>query len=126
MDPEVKAMLLKAISAKLCPTISGQAAMDVAVNPPRPGEPSYDLFIKVRKFTVMVSSSNFQRNMVHCILVYQMLFSQAGKSPILSLNIIYHISLMHCVFSHGVMRSAASSYMQRCIWSHSCPVLVIV
>jgi len=49
MDPDVKAMLLKAISAKLCPTISGQAAMDVVVNPPKKGEPSYDLFIKEKE-----------------------------------------------------------------------------
>lgn len=43
LDPEVKAMLLKSISAKLCPTVSGQAALDVVVNPPIPGEPSYNL-----------------------------------------------------------------------------------
>ena len=28
-----------------------QAVMDVVVNPPKPGEPSYDLFIKVGMFT---------------------------------------------------------------------------
>ena len=28
--------------------MSGQAAMDVVVNPPRPGEPSYELWKKVR------------------------------------------------------------------------------
>ena len=46
MDPAVKAMLLKSISAKLCPTVLGQATMDCVVAPPKPGEPSYDLFIK--------------------------------------------------------------------------------
>ncbi|XP_062537364.1 alanine aminotransferase 1-like [Armigeres subalbatus] len=46
MCPDVKAMLLKCISAQLCPTTIGQACMDVVVNPPKPGEPSYDLFIK--------------------------------------------------------------------------------
>ena len=48
LDPEVKVQLLKSISAKLCPTVSGQAAMDVVVNPPKPGEPSYDQFVKER------------------------------------------------------------------------------
>ncbi|CAG0881129.1 unnamed protein product [Cyprideis torosa] len=43
-DPEVKAMLLKSISAKLCPTVLGQCGMDVVVNPPREGEPSYEAF----------------------------------------------------------------------------------
>merc|ERR1711862_758717 len=44
VDPEVKAMLLKSISAKLCPTVIGQACMDVIVNPPKAGEVSYEAF----------------------------------------------------------------------------------
>ncbi|ESO08006.1 hypothetical protein HELRODRAFT_185412 [Helobdella robusta] len=45
IDPEVKYHLLKSLSAKLCPSVTGQAAMGVVVNPPRPGEPSYRQFI---------------------------------------------------------------------------------
>lgn len=41
MDPEVKAHYLKAISAMLCPTVLGQAALHCVVNPPKQGEPSY-------------------------------------------------------------------------------------
>ena len=37
MDPSVFAMLQKSISAKLCPTVVGQACMDVVVNPPVSG-----------------------------------------------------------------------------------------
>ena len=44
MDPGVFAMLQKSISAKLCPTVIGQACMDVVVNPPRPGEASHESF----------------------------------------------------------------------------------
>ena len=44
MDPSVFAMLQKSISAKLCPTVIGQACMDVVVNPPRPGEASHESF----------------------------------------------------------------------------------
>jgi len=46
MDPGVKAMLLKSISAKLCPTVLGQATMDCVVDAPKEGDPSYNLFIK--------------------------------------------------------------------------------
>lgn len=46
MCSEVKAALLKSISAQLCPTTIGQACIDVVVNPPKKGEPSYDLFMK--------------------------------------------------------------------------------
>jgi len=49
LDPEVKAMLLKSISAKLCPTVIGQACMDVVVHPPQPGEPSYESFTAQKK-----------------------------------------------------------------------------
>ncbi|KAK2144732.1 hypothetical protein LSH36_735g01034 [Paralvinella palmiformis] len=48
MDPDVFAMLMKSISAKLCPSVSGQAAMECVVNPPKPGEPSYELYKKER------------------------------------------------------------------------------
>lgn len=44
VDPAVKAMYLKSISAKLCPPVVGQACMDVVVNPPKQGEPSYEAF----------------------------------------------------------------------------------
>lgn len=41
---DVKAILLKSISAKLCPPILGQAVIDTVVNPPKKGEPSFELF----------------------------------------------------------------------------------
>lgn len=46
MCSEVKAMLLKSISAQLCPTTVGQACIDVVVHPPKKGEPSHELFMK--------------------------------------------------------------------------------
>uniref|UniRef100_A0A667WRZ3 alanine transaminase n=1 Tax=Myripristis murdjan TaxID=586833 RepID=A0A667WRZ3_9TELE len=46
MDPEVKAQLVKLLSVRLCPPVSGQAAMDVIVNPPRRHEASYTQFTK--------------------------------------------------------------------------------
>ncbi|XP_066998104.1 alanine aminotransferase 1 [Anabrus simplex] len=49
VDPDVKKMLLKCISAMLCPTVLGQTVMDVVVNPPKPGEPSYELFEKEKR-----------------------------------------------------------------------------
>ncbi|KAF6203321.1 hypothetical protein GE061_003739 [Apolygus lucorum] len=48
LDPDVKAMLMKSISAMLCPTVLGQAALSCVVNPPRPGEPSYELYMEER------------------------------------------------------------------------------
>ncbi|UYV83695.1 GPT2 [Cordylochernes scorpioides] len=46
MDPAVKATLFKMLSAKLCSSVLGQAAMDCVVNPPKPGEPSYSHFME--------------------------------------------------------------------------------
>ncbi|TGZ49766.1 alanine aminotransferase 1-like [Temnothorax curvispinosus] len=52
MDPEVMKVLLKSISAMLCPTVLGQVVMGVVTNPPRPNEPSYEQFQKEKKETL--------------------------------------------------------------------------
>ncbi|GFO41109.1 alanine aminotransferase 2 [Plakobranchus ocellatus] len=52
VEPDVRAQFQKALSAKLCSAVTGQAAMNVVVNPPKPGEPSYELFQK-QKNTVL-------------------------------------------------------------------------
>jgi len=49
LDVGIRELLVKSLSAKLCPTVSGQAAMGVVVNPPRRGEPSYELFEKEKQ-----------------------------------------------------------------------------
>ena len=46
LQPDVKACLLKSISAKLCPPVLGQVVMDCIVNPPKPGDSSYETFKK--------------------------------------------------------------------------------
>ncbi|VEL34085.1 unnamed protein product, partial [Protopolystoma xenopodis] len=43
-DPAVKAQLYKCLSARLCPSVIGQAMMDVVINPPQEQEPSYTTF----------------------------------------------------------------------------------
>lgn len=49
LHPEIKVQLVKLLSVRICPPVSGQAAMDIVVNPPVPGEESYSQFIKVSK-----------------------------------------------------------------------------
>lgn len=49
LHPEIKGQLVKLLSVRICPPVSGQAAMDIVVNPPIPGEESYSQFIKVSK-----------------------------------------------------------------------------
>lgn len=46
LDPAVKVELKKLSSAQLCSGVLGQVCMDAVVNPPKPGEPSYELFMK--------------------------------------------------------------------------------
>uniref|UniRef100_A0A8C5QYD9 Alanine aminotransferase 2 n=1 Tax=Leptobrachium leishanense TaxID=445787 RepID=A0A8C5QYD9_9ANUR len=45
LHPDIGAQLVKMLSVRLCPPVSGQAAMDVVVNPPHPDEESYEQFI---------------------------------------------------------------------------------
>ncbi|XP_067872408.1 alanine aminotransferase 2-like isoform X2 [Heterodontus francisci] len=49
LDPGVKAQLIKLVSVRLCPPVSGQAVLGVITNPPKPGEPSYERFIKEKQ-----------------------------------------------------------------------------
>lgn len=46
MDDDVKDQLTKLFSVRLCSPVPGQALMDLVVNPPQPGEPSYERFIQ--------------------------------------------------------------------------------
>ena len=54
LDPVVRSHFQKSLSAQLCPTTVGQAAIDCVVNPPKPGEPSYEKWIS-EKTTVLSS-----------------------------------------------------------------------
>ncbi|NXJ58755.1 ALAT2 aminotransferase, partial [Spizaetus tyrannus] len=45
MDPEVQQQLAKLVSVRLCPPVPGQIVLDAVVDPPQPGDPSYELFI---------------------------------------------------------------------------------
>ncbi|NWZ92716.1 ALAT2 aminotransferase, partial [Nesospiza acunhae] len=44
LHPEVKAELSKLVSVRLCPPVPGQMILDTVVDPPKPGEPSYERF----------------------------------------------------------------------------------
>ena len=45
-DPEVVAQIYKYVSIGLCPPVIGQCLMELMVNPPKAGEPSYELYQK--------------------------------------------------------------------------------
>ncbi|XP_063256099.1 alanine aminotransferase 1 isoform X3 [Prinia subflava] len=44
LHPEVKAELSKLVSVRLCPPVLGQVVLDGIVDPPQPGDPSYERF----------------------------------------------------------------------------------
>lgn len=43
-SPEVKDVIFKLASINLCSVVSGQALMELMVNPPQPGSPSYEIY----------------------------------------------------------------------------------
>ncbi|KAI5778103.1 pyridoxal phosphate-dependent transferase [Geopyxis carbonaria] len=45
-DPAVQAQIYKLVSITLCPPVIGQCLVELMVNPPAPGSPSYDLYTK--------------------------------------------------------------------------------
>lgn len=48
LDPGVKAELVKLVSVRLCPPVSGQAVVGIITDPPQPHEPSHHTFQEVR------------------------------------------------------------------------------
>lgn len=57
LDPDVRAQLVKLMSISLCSNLDGQLAIDIMVRPPKPGEPSYPLYIK-EKTDILSSLKN--------------------------------------------------------------------
>lgn len=47
--PEVQAVFYKLLSARLCSSVLGQITISCVVNPPKPGEPSYPLFMEEKQ-----------------------------------------------------------------------------
>jgi alanine transaminase len=43
-DPEVQAQIYKLVSIGICPPVIGQCLVEMMVNPPAPGSPSYELY----------------------------------------------------------------------------------
>lgn len=48
VDEDVRALLYKGLSARLCSSVLGQFIMDCVVDPPKKGQPSYDLYTTER------------------------------------------------------------------------------
>lgn len=46
LDPLVKELLMKLLRSKMCPSLLGQIITYCITNPPRPDEPSHNLFVK--------------------------------------------------------------------------------
>uniref|UniRef100_A0A8C8RER0 Alanine aminotransferase 1 n=1 Tax=Pelusios castaneus TaxID=367368 RepID=A0A8C8RER0_9SAUR len=49
MDPAVQQQLSKLVSVRLCPPVPGQVLLDAIMNPPSPGEPSYQSFVQEKQ-----------------------------------------------------------------------------
>lgn len=47
---QIRDQLLKLASIGLCANTSGQVCMALVMNPPRPGDPSFELFSKARRW----------------------------------------------------------------------------
>ncbi|KAJ3000671.1 glycerol-3-phosphate O-acyltransferase 2 [Globomyces sp. JEL0801] len=46
IDPQVKELFYKIASVSLCPPVQGQVMVELMINPPKKGDPSYNLYAK--------------------------------------------------------------------------------
>mmetsp|Transcript_27798 Transcript_27798/g.60801 ORF Transcript_27798/g.60801 Transcript_27798/m.60801 type:complete len:515 (-) Transcript_27798:349-1893(-) len=65
-DPAVVAEIFKHCCMGLCPNLDGQIMTELMVNPPKPGEPSYDLF--TRESTGIYNALKTKAKMLHAEL----------------------------------------------------------
>ncbi|XP_049911240.1 alanine aminotransferase 2-like [Epinephelus moara] len=61
MDPEVRHVVNIMLDTDICAPVIGQLALDVMVNPPKPGDPSYDTYTQEIVITQATLSQNAQR-----------------------------------------------------------------
>lgn len=93
MDDEVKAQLTKLVSVRLCPPVPGQALMDLVVNPPQPGEPSYDKFIKVTEHDLPPSIYlSLSVSLWMCVCVYVCIWHHYMTSLVLYILSTFSLS----------------------------------
>ena len=90
---QVRAMYNKSISAKLCPPVSGQAVMDIIVNAPQKGEPSFDQFSK-EKQTVLA-----QLDEKVCLLLLFFMFFNISKAAYQNGRLLFFLP----VLANGLM-----------------------
>nr|XP_039262873.1 alanine aminotransferase 2-like [Styela clava] len=69
LHPGVKEELRKLVSCRLCPPVTGQVALDIVVNPPSPGQPSYEKFIaeKTKNLTDLADKAKLTAEMFNKI-----------------------------------------------------------
>lgn len=61
-NPDVKAIFLKMLSARLCSSVLGQMALDCIVKPPESNEESYELYMKEKN--QVLSSLKYRAELV--------------------------------------------------------------
>jgi len=66
IDPAVKEQIYKFVSISLCSNVIGQIAVGLMVNPPRKGDPSYELFHK--ESTQIYESLKHRAQKLACVL----------------------------------------------------------
>lgn len=69
IDPRINAQLYKLASISLCPNVSGQFMLELVLNPPQVGDPSYELFYKE---TTEIHESLKRRSEKLCIALNQL------------------------------------------------------
>uniref|UniRef100_A0A4W3GLP0 alanine transaminase n=1 Tax=Callorhinchus milii TaxID=7868 RepID=A0A4W3GLP0_CALMI len=73
MDPEVKAQLVKLVSVRLCPPVTGQAVIDLITDPPQPGDPSHENFIQEKQqvLSALAEKAHLSEQMFNSIPGFQ-------------------------------------------------------
>lgn len=93
LHPEIKGQLVKLLSVRLCPPVSGQAAMDIVVNPPVPGEESFEQFSRVSLLWPVCVTAAARVTSIHSVfrVMVASLSPDGFQGPLWFLNFCYEV-----------------------------------
>lgn len=113
-DPEVAAQIYKFVSIMLCPPVIGQCLVELMVNPPREGDPSYPLYkqeydgifngLHERAYALFdgfkrMEGIECQDPQVYLFLSFSPVISPSERVPFfVSTSLSYHQNRVQCIY----------------------------
>lgn len=119
IDPEVSGIMLRVRASYACSNVLGQICLDAVVNPPKPGDPSYELFNKVYHIIMIKKLSNqiFNFFLFGLKEKHQILSSLKERAKLVT-ELLNKIEGVHCNPVQGILNLFNFLTFKACFYDH--------